>query len=367
MHRRNFLKLLGTSAFAVPAAPLMGKSRLAQLLDFGNWTGYRLTYQVSLPEGGKTARLWLPLPDTSDSAFQITQGSNWEGNASKASFAQLGSGPFPVFTAEWHERQQRHVTVSCIVKTAHHAVDLEYYAVSGQPALPNAVKHYLNASRLKPTNGIVRETAQTIIKEANAVTPLAQARAIYDWVVDHCEYDENVRGRGNGDIQTMLQKKELAGKCVDINSLFVGLARAVNIPARNQYGLRINDSKLYKSIGHYGDVTQQQHCRAEFFLVGYGWVPVNPADVRQVSKLENLPMNEPKMVRLREKFFGGWEMNWLTFNHAEDLQFPAHSHRLPFFMYPHAEIDGVMLDSLDPGQFSYRITSGEMIGTGARF
>ncbi|MDO9312853.1 MAG: transglutaminase, partial [Nitrosomonas sp.] len=130
----------------------------------------------------------------------------------------------------------------------------------------------------------------------------------------------------------------------------------------------INESKLHPCIGQYGDISQSQHCRAEFFLAGRGWIPVNPADVQQVSKLENLPLNDPKIVQLREKFFGTWEMNWLTFNHAEDLSLnPANTTgKLPFFMFPHAEIDGKTLDSLDPENFSYKITSAELIGTGVK-
>ena len=98
-------------------------------------------------------------------------------------------------------------------------------------------------------------------------------------------------------------------------------------------------------------------------------IPVNPSDVRQVSKLEKLPLDDAKMMQLREKFFGSWEMNWLTFNHAEDLALnPGNAaSKLPFFMYPQAEIDGKLLDSLDHENFSYKITSAELVGTGAKF
>ena len=30
-------------------------------------------------------------------------------------------------------------------------------------------------------------------------------------------------------------------------------------------------------------ITKSQHCRAEFFAEGIGWVPVDPADVRKVA------------------------------------------------------------------------------------
>lgn len=370
MKRRDFIKLIGTGALYFPVSSAMATQLLSS--DFSNWTSYRLTYQVDLPDTGNSARLWLPLPDTSDTVFQFTQGSNWHGNAAKASFTTAGSHPFPVFKAEWHGKSksgQRHVTISCIVKTTQHAVDLTYYHPSKNTALPGSIKNFINPTHLKPTNGIIRDTTHTIIKSRNAVTPVEQARAIYDWVIDNTQYDENIRGRGQGNVKTMLEKNELSGKCVDINSLFVALAKAANIPARNQYGIRINDSKLSPSIGEYGDISQSQHCRAEFFLAGRGWIPVNPADVRQVSKLEGLALDDPKIADLREKFFGAWEMNWLAYNHAEDLTLQQNNaaSKLPFFMYPHAEIDGKVLDCLDPENFSYKITSAELIGTGAKF
>lgn len=367
MKRRDFIKLIGTGVLSLPVSSLMATQSLSS--DFSNWTSYRLTYQVDLPATGNSARLWLPLPDTNDTVFQFTQGSNWNGNATKASFATIGA--FPAFKSEWQGKpksDQRHVTVSCIVKTAHHSFDLAHYSANRNTALPPSIKNYLNPTQLKPTNGIVRETAHAIVKEKHAATPLEQARAIYDWVINNTQYDEGARGRGQGDIRSMIEKNELTGKCVDLNSLFVALARAANIPARNQYGIRINDSKLHHCIGQYGDISQSQHCRAEFFLAGRGWIPVNPADVLQVSKLEGLPLDDPGIMQLREKFFGTWEMNWLTFNHAEDLALnPGNVSKLPFFMFPHAEIDGKTLDSLDPENFSYKISSAELIGTGAKF
>ena len=372
MKRRDFIKLIGSSVLTFPVSSLMATQQPVQSSDFSNWTSYRLTFQVDLPDKGNSARLWLPLPDTNDPGFQFTQGSNWSGNATKASFSTIGNSSFPIFKAEWKGKQksnQRHVTVSCIVKTSNHSFNLGLYPVSKNSALPSSIKNYLNPTHLKPTNGIVRETAHSIIKEKNAATTLEQTRAIYDWVIDNARYDQGTRGRGQGDVKSMLEKNDLTGKCVDLNSLFVALAKAANIPARNQYGIRINESKLHPCIGQYGDISQSQHCRAEFFLAGRGWIPVNPADVQQVSKLENLPLNDPKIIQLREKFFGTWEMNWLTFNHADDLSLnPANSTgKLPFFMFPHAEIDGKTLDNLDPENFSYKITSAELIGTGAKF
>ncbi|HAN56875.1 MAG TPA: hypothetical protein DCQ77_12135 [Betaproteobacteria bacterium] len=167
---------------------------------------------------------------------------------------------------------------------------------------------------------------------------------------------------GLGDIKTMLQTGNLGGKCADINSLFVGLARASSIPAREVFGIRVAESKQFKSLGKTGDVTRAQHCRTEFYLAGYGWIPVDPADVRKAILEEKLPLTDPKIVALRDKLFGYWEMNWLALNHARDfsLKPQAANNPINFLMYPYAELDGVAREQLMPDQFVYRITAEEI-------
>ena len=59
--------------------------------------------------------------------------------------------------------------------------------------------------------------------------------------------------------------------------------------------------------------------------------------------------------------FGAWEMNWLAYNTALDLKLPGSSgSAVEFLMYPQAEIAGTRIDSLDPDNFKYVITSREL-------
>ena len=46
------------------------------------------------------------------------------------------------------------------------------------------------------------------------------------------ERDNSVLGCGDGDVEKILTTGVLKGKCTDINSVFVALARASGIPAR---------------------------------------------------------------------------------------------------------------------------------------
>jgi transglutaminase-like putative cysteine protease len=164
----------------------------------------------------------------------------------------------------------------------------------------------------------------------------------------------------------MLQTGYLGGKCADLNALYVGLARAAGLPARDVYGVRIATSAEFKSLGKADDITGAQHCRAEVWLNAYGWLPVDPADVRKVVLEENLPgeplpLDDPKVKKARAKLFGAWEMNWLPYNYAHDLRLPnSNGPEIGFFMYPQTETANGRKDSLDPKSFSYTINSKEI-------
>src|SRR5262249_38039580 len=153
-------------------------------------------------------------------------------------------------------------------------------------------------------------------------------------------------------------------KCADINALFVGLARAADIPAREVFGLRVAESKEFKSLGRTGDVTKAQHCRAEFYEPKLGWGPADPADVRKGGLGEPPPgptLDDPVARRARSKLFGAWEMNYVAYNHGHDLSLPgATQGSLPFFMYPEAETGGARKDALEPANFKYEISAREI-------
>ncbi len=221
--------------------------------------------------------------------------------------------------AEWGNDQTAPVIeVTSIIKVQDRAIDLS------KPGKVEALsaserKLYTGATELIPTGGIVKETSDKIVKGTK--TDLEKARAIYEWVVENTFRDAKVRGCGIGDIASMLKTGNLGGKCADINALYVGLARAAGLPARDVYGLRVAPSKFgYKSLGANSTViSKAQHCRSEVHLAGFGWVPVDPADVRKVALEEppaNLKIDDPRVVAARKALFGSWETNWLAYNFA---------------------------------------------------
>jgi transglutaminase-like putative cysteine protease len=290
-------------------------------------------------------------------------GNKWTGNG-QMKVVTDGKYGAEMLYAEWKDGDKTPVVeVTSRFATRDRAVD---------PTKPNPGALKLSAAEVKlntaatefiPTDGIVRETAQAIVKGAR--TDVEKAHAIYEWVVDNTFRDAKVRGCGWGDIKSMLETKNFGGKCGDLNAMFVGLARSVGVPARDIYGVRAADSRLgYKSLGKSGDITKAQHCRADFYANGYGWVAVDPADVRKVILEEppgKLPIDEPRVVAARKRLFGSWEGNWLAYNYGHDLKLPGATRgAVAYLMYPQCETSEGRLDCLDPDNFKYTMTVREL-------
>jgi len=111
-------------------------------------------------------------------------------------------------------------------------------------------------------------------------------------------------------------------------------------------------------LGTSGNLSEAQQCRAEFYTPGYGWIPVNPADVRKAIRDENLSNGDPKLTVLKKLLFGFWEMNWIGFNAALDVSLRGSSGTsLPFLSYPAVETVDGRFDSLDTERLSYNVTA----------
>lgn len=363
MQRREFLKTgIGASAslalggFVRPTA-----ARAAVDQEAAKWRTFEVTARVEIARPSGVTRAWVPLPLTVDTDYQKNLAQSWTGNAKAMRVYQEEKYRAGIFYAEWPAGETAPVVeVTTRHATQDRALDLKEPA-NVVPEDTRALAKYLASTRLIRTDGIVRSTALEITQGAK--TDVDKARAIYEWIVDNTFRDPKVRGCGVGDIGWMLETRNLGGKCADLNALFVGLARAVGIPARDVYGVRVADSAAFKSLGKSGDITKAQHCRAEFYLASHGWVPVDPADVRKVVLEEKggLPLGDPIVGKARAKLFGAWEMNYLAYNYAHDMKLPnSTGDPIDFFMYTQAETAQGRLDSLDADSFRYKLTSREL-------
>lgn len=362
MDRRTFMKTTALTAAS------LGFGRLAVAADKAfdpspadGWRVFEVTTRVE-PAVNGAMQVWLPLPSVEDAAWIRPMGNLWLGNAASVQDVRDPVYGARMLAARWDAGE--HAPMLEVVSrfaTRDRAID---FTQPGKiaPVDKATLRLYTQATALLPTDGIVRKTALEIAKGAK--TDLDKARAIYEWIVDNTQRNPKTKGCGLGDIRFMLESGDLTGKCADLNALFVGLARAVGLPARDVYGVRVADSKFgYKSLGKSGDITKAQHCRAEVWLAGFGWVPVDPADVRKVVLEEKpgLTLQDEVVVAARKMLFGAWEMNWLAYNFAHDLKLPGSSGApIPFLMYPQGENAAGRFDSLDAATFVYKLSAKEI-------
>jgi transglutaminase-like putative cysteine protease len=360
MNRRDILKA-GVAASVLGLAPRLASAQATYTPIPKGWRSYALTMRIE-PTAGAT-KAWIPLPTFEAADWQRPGNVTWAGNAKLTERVRDPKYGAEMLRVEWAADQQ-----SPLVEVTAHVQAQDRALVPGQgnaaPLTDAERKLNLAATELLPTDGLVRDTAQDIVKGKQG--DVAKAQAIYEWVVENTFRNADTLGCGVGDITTMLRTGNLNGKCADLNALYVGLARSVGLPARDVYGIRVVPSQFgFKSLGAgSSNVTKAQHCRAEVWLSGSGWTPIDPADVRKVVLEEppgNLGMKDPKVVAARKALFGSWEGNWIAFNTAHDVKLPGSNEAaIPFLMYPQAENKAGFLDSLDPDKFKYRITGREL-------
>jgi transglutaminase-like putative cysteine protease len=361
VNRRHFLKIgiVISSVAAWPRAVLAQRS--GESAPAPGWRSFDVRSRIEIlkPEG--ITQAWLPLPSVDAPAWVRNEGDFWSGNADSVKVVREKKYGAEMLHAEWNAAEAA-PALEVISRFSTRDRVTDFSSPSNPDRLERRLRTlYTAGTDLIPTDGIVRQTAAGIVKGAEI--DVDKARAIYEWIVENTSRNPKARGCGIGNIRFMLESGDLSGKCADLNALYVGLCRSIGIPARDVYGVRVADSRYgYKSLGRSGDISKAQHCRAEVWLAGYGWVPVDPADVRKVVLEEKpgLKLDDPLVMEVRAKLFGAWEMNWMPYNAAHDVELPdSEGPALGFLMYPQAEAGGKRLDSLDPENFRYALTARE--------
>jgi transglutaminase-like putative cysteine protease len=282
----------------------------------------RFTYEakVAVPPDAKEVELWLPLPREEDQQVLDLRldGSarpgvvRLSGSADRAAYVRVANPKEPVrlsITATVARREVRAPVGASRARVAD--VDPAVYAAELGPTPAVQINDEVRAIASRETNG--------------KPTVIAQARALYDWVFEHMQYDKTVPGWGLGDVPYCLKVGK--GNCTDFHTLFIALARASGIPARWNIGfpLAYGDGKG----GGEEQKVQGYHCWAEFYAPGAGWVPVDISEAR-------------KHPELKDYFFGGLSENRVLFTRARDalLEPDSSGRRLNYFIYPVARADG---------------------------
>ena len=298
------------------------------------------TVDLSKYEKGKKVRLWIPVPQSSE--YQTVEDVKYDTGNAKAEMNTDDWGNQMLYV-EWDENAEpadRVVKLDLQVKREE--IISPELKEDEKAEIPADVKKYLEPSKNLPLNDQVKNKAAEVTE--GKTTDLEKARAIYDWVIANMNRDESVKGCGEGDVCALLDTT-MSGKCTDINSMFVALCRASGIPAREHFGIRINAE----------DITKNQHCWAEFYLKGTGWVSADPADVLKAVLKNNWTKDQAETKEKQEYYFGNCDAERMILSDGRDLTLsPAQDgEALNDFGYPYAEVDGVKLDNYTPDQFVY--------------
>lgn len=306
-----------------------------------------VTFDVALNagEGAKSAVVYLPYP-LSDANQDITS-TSVSGN-----YSECGVYRDPVSDAIYLKASWESISAKPELKFSFH-VDSHYAKAadlkSGSAEIPVEMAKYLAGNDWLP---IEHPTVKKLVEEAvqgRENTILDRARGVYEWTIANTHRDNSIKGCGLGRAIAVLTEANGGGKCADISSVFITVARAAGIPARDVFGLRTG--------GKTGAITGDFHCWAEFYLPGRGWVMVDPADVRKAMLNEKLELGDAATKERTEFFWNGDDLFRIALNRSEHgVQFPGMTGEpVGYFMYPYAEIDGEPLDYFSPQDFAFAV------------
>lgn len=306
-----------------------------------------VSVDLNAPSGAEKVRLWIPYPmsDANQEITDVSVGGNYTG----AGVYRIGKSGAGILYAEWDGASEKR-TLTYSFRVSRREVVAKRFSGGELPFSREEFREYLAPTARGPTDGAVRELAGRITAGRRPV--LEKAGAIYDWIVENMHRDPDVKGCGLGEVEVLLGT--LGGKCADISSVFVALARASGVPAREIFGLRLPS-------GAEGEITRWQHCWSEFYLPGRGWIAVDPADVRKAILTQKISLEEAKPIR--EYYFGAVDERRVEFGTGRDLVLtpPQAGGPLNYFMYPYAEADGRPLnEDLYGFNLGYRIDFREM-------
>jgi len=291
-----------------------------------------LAVTIAAPDDSKDVRVWIPYP-ASDNVQDISN-VRIKGNFSQSGiYREKETGNLALY-AEWTTPTKDRAITLTFDATGRELIRKDFPAV--EPAIPVEIQEYLKSTKFIPTDGKIREIALSIINDKQKISE--KARAVYQWVVENTVRNPDVKGCGTGEVEKVLAQR--GGKCADISSVFVSIARAAGVPAREVFGLRLGKKDEE-------DMTSGHHCWSEFYVPGYGWVPADAADVRKIMLADKLDLKgaQDKI----DYYFGGVEQYRIALargGRGYYLSPRQNDGPLNYFMYPYAEVNGKSLEWL---------------------
>lgn len=331
-----------------------------------------VTDETKFPKG-KVTRVWIPVPQTDRDQTVAPSTLNYKAEKAtetKYTYDSSGNKALYVVWDENTEPKDRTVTLSYNISRREIVRPDNLAALEKGKVDTKEMAPYLRESKRSGslTHGIVKETADKIVKDANAKTVYEKAHAIYKWVCENIsrETSNHTPGIGAGNAEYILNHPNEGGKCTDTNSVFVALCRAAGVPARGVYGLSLNELE-----GKPG--TYIQKCKPQYYLPGYGWAEADTSAVLKEIRGEEDKFRKGESMKsawddIKDRYWGNGSEQWIMLSTGDDIelsprqsattaedQYPTDKYpekwpqrlaglnddgTLNYFVYPYVEYDG---------------------------
>jgi len=275
---------------------------------------FLFTYGATVTDlpADKTARVWLPMPSSSDD-----QEVKLEDDKGLPAGYKIEKEPLygnSMIYAEVKGDKDGKATLEATYRVTRKEVR---GASAPEVADAKLLDRYLQPDKLVPLEG---KPLELIKGKKVPEDHVAAGKMLYDVVNGHVKYSKDGKGWGRGDAVWVCDSK--FGNCTDFHSLFISLARANKMPSKFEMGFSVPTKRGEGDIGGY-------HCWAFFKPEGKGWMPV---DISEANK-------DPKMT---DYYFGNLTEDRVTFTTGRDFDLAPKQdgETRNFFIYPYAEMDG---------------------------
>lgn len=300
---------------------------------------FDFTYNVTLPklpQHTRLLRIWIPV--ATSNLHQTVKLFNTTGTVPLRITHESEYGDRMAYAEIRHPRfAAAHFTLTYHVKREEYSMGSYWQLMqeNGNPVQisPRLIR-FVQPDRLIPIDGEIKLVADKAT--AGKQGEIAKAHAIYNYVFHHMRYDKSGTGWGHGNAVWACNARH--GNCTDFHSLFIGMMRAVHIPARFVIGFPLPPGKSQGVIPGY-------HCWAEFYVAGKGWVPVDISEAWLDPAKHNF-------------FFGSLDDDRVRFSMGRDIMLQPKQSGPPinYFVYPYVELNGKPYKAVQD-HFSFRNTS----------
>jgi transglutaminase-like putative cysteine protease len=278
---------------------------------------FRFFYDVVIDglQPGAKARVWLPKAKSSHDQTVREIKMHLPSKTRETTEAKYGNSLI-YFDATADNKGQIPVLVEYLVERK------ESLAGHAEKASVDASRKFLTGSKLVPADGSILKQVFADQKPEDD-DPLTLARALYEKVDERMTYGKPVdKEWGRGD--AFFACREGVGNCTDFHSMFIALARDLEVPAKFEIGFPLPPRKDDATKGNIGGY----HCWAKFAADGR-WIGV---DISEADK-------HPEM---KNYYFGSLTPDRVTFTTGRDLILEPKNASGPvnFLVYPHVEVDG---------------------------